>query len=924
MERASLASTVVKRMSNLRTEGESKVDPALPGATGDKPDDTEMEDPDSALPESGLNPHNMEVEGKESADSDPNASTGEVAVGSVAREGDGDDDAPKPDDRVEVTSEDEEILEHPEGFSYSDDKFDDLEALRFNAIVPRDKRGTVPFVDMTRKEDIDIESIFLHVPKNTFFARYKGEKETYYRFNSWPPKTWFQGLRLMERYNQWYNETSTYGLEVATRLHLPAHVHASTVKAIDWAMKERILRKPEDVDSSREANIGYWMEKLIPRKFWSKKGVEKDYPPTFDKGPKQSTSSGNGGKEDDAGSAHGEESSTGGDLTARLFEAKEHDFEAAMDKAKVRLQVVEKQLKVIEKKHHVAMGYTSALRVTSRLSEPLLHGLVCVVCGSEEHMEDKCTVREEASVQPSPVAATAGRRSIKEILAAKKAANKTAAIKCSYELCGQEDHHLVAACPVLHNRCTACGHRGHGPDTKYGRFSVCLAAPDTARTADLDAGALGAIFEETADSGVYTRHRKQIISFGFFPVRNGTEAMLMEHIGYDALASAENVHIAFEQIQAVLRHTFASDKRFTANPKSDQKLYDERVLEHADLLRQQEALRKEIVKISFDARETYQVMASKTQATMAKELIKARDLAQDNFRAAYQAAVKEVFARPIRRITGREPVTSDEDLETVFGKSIVAKFRGKPKKATSTTPPPPTGTAPSSTAAPSFAGIVMGPSVSEAAGMPFVKPTKRSHPATKRSDSARDFSPAPSTSSVGPSSDKRPRDSRTGVNMALINKCVASYGEVRKFFLNQTDKQPAKADVKRVTMSEVREMMSKPRLIMDTILDKPYYQVKKGDFKDLSIAEVMSFPKNVTHWPDMTDRQVWGHTGLTDRDVVLVCGRHWFVRQKQGGLYKWVERDPSKKAAGPPKKPSGKGGSGAKNKGTGKRSQPKN
>ncbi len=77
---------------------------------------------------------------------------------------------------------------------------------------------------------------------------------------------------------------------------------------------------------------------------------------------------------------------------------------------------------------------------------------------------------------------------------------------CDYRRCANKRDHHTAVCPALHQRCDRCFCRGHSSS------DFCdLRNPAVMRR-------LRADFEESANLGLYTRHRFQQVEWGFYPI----------------------------------------------------------------------------------------------------------------------------------------------------------------------------------------------------------------------------------------------------------------------------------------------------------------------------------------------------------------------------------------------------------------------
>ena len=90
--------------------------------------------------------------------------------------------------------------------------------------------------------------------------------------------------------------------------------------------------------------------------------------------------------------------------------------------------------------------------------------------------------------------------------------------RCEYRLCNSSAH-ITANCPIIHNRCRICSFRGHFPyggelDTPMFDTSRPLCASQDPALFTF----LRDVFEEFADKGRFTRHRRTFSGHGFYPV----------------------------------------------------------------------------------------------------------------------------------------------------------------------------------------------------------------------------------------------------------------------------------------------------------------------------------------------------------------------------------------------------------------------
>ncbi len=81
---------------------------------------------------------------------------------------------------------------------------------------------------------------------------------------------------------------------------------------------------------------------------------------------------------------------------------------------------------------------------------------------------------------------------------------------CNYRRCPQANDHHTQVCPALHQRCPRCQCRGHGPADGCDR--------ENAEIMDR----LRADFEDAADEGIYTRERRTLLCWGWYPYARGS------------------------------------------------------------------------------------------------------------------------------------------------------------------------------------------------------------------------------------------------------------------------------------------------------------------------------------------------------------------------------------------------------------------
>lgn len=114
---------------------------------------------------------------------------------------------------------------------------------------------------------------------------------------------------------------------------------------------------------------------------------------------------------------------------------------------------------------------------------------------------------------------------------------------CAYPLC-EGDYgatvHSVETCPSLHTRCRRCGFKGHG--YKKNTTDICT---------DFDFDnfeVMRALFEDWAEKGIYTRLRRRLPRYGFYPIPHKVDAETFVYNDYDELASFP-VFVASEKMK---------------------------------------------------------------------------------------------------------------------------------------------------------------------------------------------------------------------------------------------------------------------------------------------------------------------------------------------------------------------------------------
>ena len=97
---------------------------------------------------------------------------------------------------------------------------------------------------------------------------------------------------------------------------------------------------------------------------------------------------------------------------------------------------------------------------------------------------------------------------------------------CNYRRCSDPTNHHTHVCPTLHQRCPRCQCRGHGPG------DACdITNPDI-----MDR--LRADFEAVADEGAYTRERRTLMCWGWYPYGRGAPLDFCP-ISYDDLTEMD-------------------------------------------------------------------------------------------------------------------------------------------------------------------------------------------------------------------------------------------------------------------------------------------------------------------------------------------------------------------------------------------------
>ncbi len=97
---------------------------------------------------------------------------------------------------------------------------------------------------------------------------------------------------------------------------------------------------------------------------------------------------------------------------------------------------------------------------------------------------------------------------------------------CSYRRCPDRTSHHTQVCPALHQRCPRCLCRGHGPGD----------ACNLQNGEVMDR--LRADFESAADEGCYTRERRTLLCWGWYPYNRGAP-LDFAPVSYDDLTEME-------------------------------------------------------------------------------------------------------------------------------------------------------------------------------------------------------------------------------------------------------------------------------------------------------------------------------------------------------------------------------------------------
>ena len=107
--------------------------------------------------------------------------------------------------------------------------------------------------------------------------------------------------------------------------------------------------------------------------------------------------------------------------------------------------------------------------------------------------------------------------------------------QCTYALCMEKKQvHNITACPTLHAKCVRCLFRGHTDDTTYNGKLVC---PDE-KESEFGLKELGNLFEQSADKGLISRHRRQHPPLGFFGFSSKAEASVLTSLTFENLGRA--------------------------------------------------------------------------------------------------------------------------------------------------------------------------------------------------------------------------------------------------------------------------------------------------------------------------------------------------------------------------------------------------
>ncbi len=794
--------------------------------------------------------------------------------------------------------DDSSVMEQTDDDGY-DHTWDKTMSEEMDTYLVERKLDDVPQIAPMELGNVDPEQVFLHEERVAFYTKFGGG---YGKLARWPLPRWINSIKLGDRYMDWLHAVRNYdGLESLEKMLDNSDV---AKRACELLLKN--LEKFPD-DTALTGSLPYWMEHVfrIEEEAAERDRLRKEKDERVkDVQPAKSTSANPATLSSSTPGTSQQQPSTPA-VNYRTFEQKrdelsqqvgwmDQDVEAAST-ATINL--------LRDRKVDITGGLKplNALRWTTKLSQPFNHFTACKICGDREHLDDKCKLGKTTSVPMDTSEVTVEEQSIEAML--RKLRNESCStptatnsqLKCAYRLCTKQGNHVTAACQLLHNRCSQCGYRGHDSDTTFHGKKVCPKTEPAERSLEIGEAMLGALFEEVADIGTFTKQRKVEVAAGFHRIRGNTEGHIASFIGYDELAKANTagVNQCLEDMVGLLQKHFPRCPRFSPSPVTEQRTFDEYVTKTSNAIRAEEDVRRRQVELLYNARESFHLMGKKTVGTLRDMVRKEKVKYHEAFVKAFTSA-RTFLEKPERRISGREPLQTRTDFVKFFSEEIILAVRppkgdkgqqsGVTLPTDADTAPPPI-TAPSSPYAaavgrPTPAGET--PSTSTSMPPPDAPPAKR----PVSNDGHQSSSPAPKRQ------DSRRLSSLWGFRKQDAVKDRAYYRAV-KAYVDGIDDMPEDHVLRRVSEQEVHAMEPVAHEILEKAsMDKMDW--KEDELPSLTKSQLSSFPRNMVFWPKLNDREVWGKTRYEEGDVVYVAGGFWYVWDEDGDVYTYRRFDPAR------------------------------
>ncbi len=832
--------------------------------------------------------------------------------------------------------QDVEAADSNDGYNHA---YDVEQAEDLDAYLQKRNLKDVPTANPYTYGTLATETTFLHHEKGAFYVR---DGKNFLRLPRWPLPHWVDSPEMADKYMDWLHAVRNYdGLQ---HLELMLDSSDTALKACEQLVKHyEKCQRENRYDVSEASNLKYWMARQvrleeeadeadrirqqkdeqvsgIPPRHPGIVGPSTRDPPPQPQGvqlpPAAPAQVGQGVANPNLASGSGPNPNmpppASPAITYKAFEQKKQEVSNAIREAESARDAAYRDTKALLSTRTVditgGLKPGNALRWTTKLSEPFRHMTACLVCGSMSHLEDKCSLTGlKASTTPAPTE-TVEEDSIEAMLkklrgesALSTTATTTSAnhLRCAYRLCPNPvGSHLTAACELLHNRCSKCGHRGHQPTTKYGDQLVCIQANDKDRHPITSPAFLGAMFEDVAEEGVFTKQRRVEIAAGFHRIRGNMESHLATLIGYDELTKAKTsgVNECLDGMVACLQKHFPKCKRFIPSPADEQQRFDDYVLRASNAIRREEDALKELVEIHYNARESLHQMSKKAVGTMKDMVIRQKNKHHDEFMKAFTKA-RPVFERAERRISGREPLLTRENFVGFFGERIISALQ-PPKgprvdflTAAPASVPAPTTSSPYSAvvASSSKPTTPSTPPPSPAPTTTSTSSTSGKRSATTSATSSPSASPAPKRKDM---KDSAPRTGLHGFKRLDAVKDRANYRKVYEH-INSNAPKPDYEVTRRVPIKEVKAMTEKAHLILNKAKEDKYFW-DQDEIPHLSQEDIASFPVKLIFWPNLDNTELWAKTRFREGEIVYAAGAMWFGWSKSNSRFEYLQQDPTR------------------------------